>query len=323
MHKYHDDALLCRTLTFDAIDFSCDRTPFALSASFNMPSSPRAPSPVPADCSEGATATQDAQAEVTATKKTADREGEIKDDARPEPPAADEKTAAAADAPPLPSEPAPDGPPLPSEPTPDGPPLPNEPVPEPKDDGWDCQWDATHQAWYFLNRFTGKTQWDNPRVPATTTAAITAAAAAVAVPEPPSEEKPAVGGYNPAIHGDYDPNAWYAKSAVDDQDDSLHLEASSSLSAAAADPYAATASFNRFTGQFQTEDMGPNRHNDEAKTRRQLHAYFDVDAAANSHDGRSLKAERSGKKPSKAEVKAFKEKRRARKEEKRRAWLRD
>ncbi|KAF7549442.1 hypothetical protein G7Z17_g6397 [Cylindrodendrum hubeiense] len=69
--------------------------------------------------------------------------------------------------------------------------------------------------------------------------------------------------------------------------------------------------------------MGPDRHTDEAKSRRQMNAFFDVDAAANAHDGRSLKAERSGKKPSKNELKAFKEKRRARKEEKRRAWLRD
>ena len=57
--------------------------------------------------------------------------------------------------------------------------------------------------------------------------------------------------------------------------------------------------------------------------KRQMNAFFDVDAAANSHDGRSLKAEQSNKKPSKNELKAFKEKRRARKEEKRRAWLRD
>jgi hypothetical protein len=87
--------------------------------------------------------------------------------------------------------------------------------------------------------------------------------------------------------------------------------------------YASTATFNRFTGQFQAAGEGPERHSDEAKSKRQMNAFFDVEAAANAHDGRSLKAERSGKKPSKAELKQFKEKRRARKEEKRRAWLRD
>ena len=54
-----------------------------------------------------------------------------------------------------------------------------------------------------------------------------------------------------------------------------------------------------------------------------MNAFFDVDAAANSHDGRSLKEERSGKKLTKAELKKFKEKRKTKKEEKRKAWLRD
>src|SRR5690606_3415263 len=118
-----------------------------------------------------------------------------------------------------------------------------------------------------------------------------------------------------AIHGDYDPNAWYAKLHEEPPAPAMHEEAPY------AEGYDATALFNRFTGQYQTE--GPGRHSDEAKSRRQLNAYFDVDAAANAHDGRSLKAERSGKKPSRNELKFFKEKRKARKEEKRRAWLRD
>ncbi|OAA56451.1 WW domain protein [Cordyceps fumosorosea ARSEF 2679] len=201
-------------------------------------------------------------------------------------------------------------PPLPNEPTPPagGPPLPSEPVPE--DDGWDCQFDPRTQAWFFYNRFTGKTQWDNPRVPSA--AATTAAAAA------PLSPPAAAGGYNPAIHGDYDPEAWYAKGST--QEDGA--EQSTLDDAAADDLYAATATFNRFSGGFQDADAA-GRHTDEAKTRRQMNAYFDADAAAAAHDGRSLRAERQGKRPSKAEVKAFREKRRARKEEKRRAWLRD
>ncbi|KAK7414877.1 hypothetical protein QQX98_006298 [Neonectria punicea] len=208
-----------------------------------------------------------------------------------------------------------DAPPLPNEPTQDGPPLPNEPVPAPADDGWDCQWDPTTQSWFFVNRFTGKSQWENPRIVVDASTAFGLGA----VPPSPSSEKPAAGGYNPAIHGDYDPNAWYAQS------NNENGEASSTVGAIG-DPlqmHGVTATFNRFTGQFQTEDAGPSRHTDEAKSRRQMNAFFDVDAAANAHDGRSLKAERSGKKISKTELKAFKEKRRARKEEKRRAWLRD
>ncbi len=207
-------------------------------------------------------------------------------------------------------------PPLPQEPTPIGPPLPSEPVPS--DDGWDCQFDTGTQAWFFHNRFTGKTQWDNPRMPSAPGTTTTAAPPPLPPAPPAHEAAAAAGGYNPAIHGDYDPNAWYAKGTQQDAEDAAADEAQ-----AAADVYAATVAFNRFSGGFQTEENGPGRHSDEAKSHRQMNAYFDADAASAAHDGRSLRAERQGKKPSKAEVKAFKEKRRARKEEKRRAWLRD
>lgn len=191
---------------------------------------------------------------------------------------------------------------------PEEPPLPQE-APPAQDDGWDCQFDPSTQAWFFYNRFTGKTQWDNPRVPSEKPAA--------SAPAPQSE--PPVSGYNPAIHGDYDPNAWYAQK-YNQTDEPAPLQAQvPSLE----DGYTSTAGFNRFTGQFQQEDAGPGRHTDDAKSRRQMNAFFDVDAAANADDGRSLKAERAGKRISKSELKAFKEKRRARKEEKRRAWLRD
>lgn len=203
------------------------------------------------------------------------------------------------------------------------PPLPREPPPAPEDDGWDFHWDATHQAYFFHNRFTNETTWENPRIsnqgPAASAASPSAstATAAPGAAEPPKNERPPAGGYNPAIHGDYDPNAWYARGAEDD---------GGGQEQPAADPsaaYAAAGSFNRFTGRWQDAEQNPERHGDEAKSRRQMNAFFDVDAAANSHDGRSLKAERSGKKPSKAELKQFKEKRKAKKEEKRRAWLRD
>ncbi|TAQ91251.1 hypothetical protein B7494_g421 [Chlorociboria aeruginascens] len=201
-------------------------------------------------------------------------------------------------------------PPLPSESIP---PLPSEPPPATieEDDGWAPVWEESAQAFYFYNRFTGATQWTNPRVPE----------AIPSVPALPSEESPApvarpAGGYDPAIHGDYDPEAWYAQSS----------EPTKPTSLAPADPtdaYATTGAFNRFTGRWQASDLNPENFNDENKSRRQMNAFFDVDAAANSHDGRSLKAERSGKKLSKSELKQFKEKRKAKKEEKRRAWLRD
>jgi hypothetical protein len=129
---------------------------------------------------------------------------------------------------------------------------------------------------------------------------------------------PPLGGYNPAIHGDYDPTAPYAQQYE-------RQEEENQVAPGTVNPtgYDAVGSFNRFTGRWQGESQNPEYHNDENKSRRQMNAYFDVDAAANSHDGRSLRAERSAKKLSKQELKMFKEKRREKKEEKRRAWLRD
>ncbi len=211
------------------------------------------------------------------------------------------------------------------------PPLPLEPPPQP-DDGWDPVWDDSAQAFYFYNHFTGASQWTNPRVPDAQPLvpgvgnydrmppdpSLPAAAAASASTEE-QQATPASrphGGYDPAIHGDYDPTAPYAQEPTLDP------------LAAGANPdpsviYTATGQFNRFTGKWQAATLTPETHNDENKSKRQMSAFFDVDAAANSHNGKSLKAERSGKKLTKQELKAFKEKRKEKKEEKRRAWLRD
>ena len=232
-------------------------------------------------------------------------EGEAVDEVAPplpdeQPPIPDEQPPLPEEQPPLPGE---EQPPLPDE----APPLPAEAPPsESADDGWQPMFDERAQAYYFFNRFTNVSQWENPRVPEAT-ATVTQSA------------KPTSGGYNPAIHGDYDPNADYA------QADAPDAEAGADQAAVAnpADAYAATGAFNRFTGKWQAADFTPDRFSDESKSKRQMSAFFDVDAAANTHDGRSLKAERANKKISKKELQAFKEKRRDRKEEKRRAWLRD
>ena len=212
-------------------------------------------------------------------------------------------------------------PPLPSEVPP---PLPNEEPPKETndDDGWDPIWDESAQAFYFFNRFTQKSQWENPRIPQS----IESAVPRVTDTGPPgathiiAARAPVAGGYDPAIHGDYDPNADYAKIQ---EPESTGLQMGQNGAGEAAGAYAATGAFNRFTGKWQSADLNPENYSDESKSRRQMNAFFDVDAAANSHDGRSLKAERSGKKLTKAELKAFREKRREKKEEKRRAWLRD
>lgn len=218
-------------------------------------------------------------------------------------------------------------PPLPAEVPP---PLPNEAPPTsqpPDDDGWDPVWDEQAQAFYFYNRFTKTSQWENPRVLIPTEPAPPGVGnydriePLPAASEPPPVAERTVGGYDPAIHGDYDPNADYAQTRQEAKNSDL-----GSLHPPGTEPddgYDATGSFNRFTGKWQAATLNPENFNDDNKSRRQMNAYFDVDAAANSHDGKSLKAERSGKKLTKKELKAFKDKRRERKEEKRRAWLRD
>ncbi|KAH7071348.1 hypothetical protein BKA63DRAFT_418810 [Paraphoma chrysanthemicola] len=221
--------------------------------------------------------------------------------------------------------------PLPYE---DAPPLPDEPPPDQEDDGWQAKWDESAHAYYFYNSRTGVSQWDNPRVPAATTnthgsydrtpfsgATLPSTAGAPGTSSPPKRKW---GGYNPAIHGSYDPNADYARAAEEEEDEGEDSPAAvPGLPGVGTPGYVAQAHFNRFTGKFQQADAGPELHNDENKSKRQMTAFFDVDAAANSHDGRSLKAERRGKTLSKKELKAFKEKRHSKKEEKRRAWLRD
>ena len=212
--------------------------------------------------------------------------------------------------PPLPNE---DAPPLPDEP----PPLPAEAPPTNSvDDGWEPVWDDGAQAFYFYNRFSNKTQWENPRVPES----VQPGPPVVGNHDRAESTEAAAGGYNPAVHGDYDPNADYAKASSTQADAPAVPGAPGSDPAAA---YAATGTFNRFTGKWQNADFTTERFTDEQKSKRQMNAFFDVDAAANSHDGRSLRAERANKKLSKQELKAFKEKRREKKEEKRRAWLRD
>ncbi|EHA54031.1 hypothetical protein MCOR27_010188 [Pyricularia oryzae] len=196
--------------------------------------------------------------------------------------------------------------------------LPNEPLPETEDDGWTYQWDPTHQAYYFLNRFTGQTTWENPRQ----TVAVASSSTADPTPVPPPLPTVA-GGYNPAIHGDYDDWVAEQKKAGQLPGDGDAAENVHPPDPATAALFASGAQFNRLTGQYQRPGVGPENHSDDAKSRRQMNAFFDVDAAANSHDGRSLKAERAGKRLTKGELKHFKEKRKARKEEKRRAWLRD
>ncbi|KAE8152502.1 hypothetical protein BDV25DRAFT_150978 [Aspergillus avenaceus] len=267
-------------------------------ATDNPSTSPEKPERKSKEDSPGQTSDRSEDTPERETQKGKDREdGEHEDDDDEEQTSdGQEEEGKEASAPPLPDEEIP-------------PPLPNE-APPGEDDGWEPVWDANVGSYYFYNRFTGMSQWENPRVPDT----------AAGPPGADDGEKPApapvVGGYNPAIHGDYDPTAPYAQQYEQPPEETA-------AGAPGIEQYAAVGAFNRFTGRWQSSDQNPENHNDQNKSYRQMNAFFDVDAAANSHDGRSLRAERSAKKLTKKELKMFKEKRREKKEEKRRAWLRD
>lgn len=273
----------------------------------NSPSAPGSPQP---GIAPGTTAEQEkdntrAQGEMSGEKENvAEEEGQTKKEEKEEVEEGEkEEEEGEAAAPPLPDE-------VP-------PPLPNE-APPGEDDGWEPVWDANAQAYYFYNRFTGVAQWENPRVPH----ASGGGAGAGDTHEPKKQKQSSVaGGYNPAIHGDYDPTAPYAQQQPEEEQTSDPVGGVPGMDPRY--PYEATGTFNRFTGKWQAASLQPENYNDEHKSHRQMNAFFDVDAAANSHDGRSLRAERSAKKLSKKELKAFKDKRRGKKEEKRRAWLRD
>ncbi|KAK9459032.1 uncharacterized protein V1516DRAFT_680753 [Lipomyces oligophaga] len=109
----------------------------------------------------------------------------------------------------------------------------------------------------------------------------------------------------------------------------------------AATNYASRGFFNRFSGKWQAykspdepdldvdQDTIPGEivpfteFSDEKKSRRQLDAFYDVDSAANQHDGRSLKAERQQQRLSKKQVQEFRKRKQERKERKTRSWLLD
>ena len=168
-------------------------------------------------------------------------------------------------------------------------------------------------------------------------------------------EKPPYMGYNPAIHGDYDPNADYAKwhqqkhAAEDAARSAQRLPygnpggvmgggaygpgpsaggygygsgyGQGQNTGAPGTDYTFTLGFNRATGHAQQSHLDPSRHTDAAKSGRQMNAFFDTEAAANAHDGRSLKEERRNVKFTKAELAEVKKNRQEKKQKKRREWL--
>ncbi|KAF2864586.1 hypothetical protein K470DRAFT_208713, partial [Piedraia hortae CBS 480.64] len=177
---------------------------------------------------------------------------------------------------------------------------------------------AGGQDYYFIHFDTRETRWDEPGEPYWIWDSLTnnVHASGLQQPSTPWAERREYKGYDPKIHGDFDPNADYAK--FHQHPDTETEEGVQGRDATATAMYSATAAFNRFTGRFEPEGEGAaERHNDWNKSQRQMNAFFDVDAAANAHGGKSLKDERRQMKLSKAELQALVKKRREKKEKKR------
>ena len=179
---------------------------------------------------------------------------------------------------------------------------------------------------YFLHLDTQESRWDEPAEPYWLWNAEKQALDDAGLQRPTkalpitSDFDTEYKGYNPKIHGKYDPNASYAQYHHQKRQEEEWVAqgyAPGTIPPGATADYGTTGTFNRFTGNFQNAEQSAERHSDAAKSGRQLNAYFDVDAAANMHDGRSLKEERRNEKLSKKQIKELADKRRAKKEKKR------
>lgn len=182
------------------------------------------------------------------------------------------------------------------------------------------------QDFYFMHFDTRETRYEEPNESywiwdATSQTVHSSGLQKPAKPVQMSSEPDAeYQGYNPKIHGNYDPNAPYAK-FHQIQEAEYNVASGLASSDALLDPsatgYGNVAAFNRFSGSFQSGEKSTDRHTDFNKSGRQLNAFFDVDAAANVHDGRSLKEERRAQKLTKKEIQEMRKKRREKKENKR------
>nr|POE65677.1 ww domain-containing protein c2f3.14c [Quercus suber] len=181
---------------------------------------------------------------------------------------------------------------------------------------------------YYMSITSGASQWTEPGEPYWIwDNAKQGADLDAGLQQPGEQSRPPVAaagpaveeykGYNPKIHGDYDPNAPYARHH-EERSEPEGTEEQARLGVAPGalnqNPYTMAAAFNARTGHFQTGDQSAERHSHYNKSGRQMDAYgHNIDAAANSHGGVSLKEERRNHKISKKELNALREKKKQRK----------
>ncbi|KAM0723641.1 hypothetical protein Q7P37_000629 [Cladosporium fusiforme] len=121
------------------------------------------------------------------------------------------------------------------------------------------------------------------------------------------------------IDGPWDPNGYYM--AYHNWLAKLEEDKANPQAAATDQTYASSAQFNAQTGRYQTADQSADRYDSSNRAGRQMNHFFDVDSAANAHDGRSLKEERRAMTHSKKEIAEMNQKRKDKKHQKRMAFL--
>ncbi|KAK9247375.1 hypothetical protein V1506DRAFT_532496 [Lipomyces tetrasporus] len=181
----------------------------------------------------------------------------------------------------------------------EAPPLPPGPPPPtaekaPEEEPWESIWDPNTEAFYYYNHITEETTWEKP----TSLRLESSKKSNIDKNKPSAENGYAARGFFNRFTGKWQP--YRAPSdgdgdvyGDDDKDDSITP--------------GEIVPFQEFSG--------------ENKAKRQLNAYFDVDLAANMHDGRSLRTERQQQKLSKKQLQQFKKKKQEKKERNKRAWL--
>nr|POE87373.1 ww domain-containing protein c2f3.14c [Quercus suber] len=190
---------------------------------------------------------------------------------------------------------------------------------------WYKIYDEQSQVHYFMSVNGQESQWTEPGEPYWIwNNAIQGADLEAGLQQPSKEQGEEYKGYNPKIHGDYDPTAPYARHH-EEQREREHAEEQARHGIVPATQqygdYVMTGAFNARTGRFQTGEQSAERHNDYNKSGRQMDAYgHNIDAAANSHGGVSLKEERRNHKISKKELTAIREKKKQRKRAKEMAF---
>lgn len=179
-------------------------------------------------------------------------------------------------------------------------------------DTFASQWEEPNEPYWLWNSTTQ--DYDASGLQNSTS---TAASASAKQPSSTGVD-PNYTGYNPKIHGNYDPNAPYAQYHNKKREEEAKAQQiAQGTYAPSSTAYVTSGNFNRFTGNFQDPSQSAERHNDNNKSGRQMNAFFDVDAAANMHDGRSLKEERRNEKLSKEQIRELAKARKEKKLKKR------